>query len=400
MVRLSLVNMYLHGFQNPHIYEYDTLTSEERWNEVFDVIIANPPFMTPKGVIRPHKRFSIQANKSEVLFVDYIAEHLNPNGRAGIIVPEGVIENNPVAYRNLRKMLVENYLYAVVSLPAGVFNPYSGVQTSILLLDKNLSKKTDKILFIKIENDGFDLGAQRRELKNSDLPNALKILNEYKLSIISGNKFNFGDSLIINSVTKKIMLDTENCNLSGDFYKETPINNKQKYEMVELGELLDYEQPTDYIVNSIDYSNEYDTPVLTAGKTFILGYTNEKQGIFKENLPVIIFDDFTTAIKYVDFPFKVKSSAMKILIPKKNKVNIKFLFKIMENIDFQIRKHKRHWISEYSKIKVPLPSLENQNKILKEMENYQNETEEYKRKISLNEQKIKKIINEVWAEKI
>ena len=167
MVRLSLVNMYLHGFKNPKIYEYDTLTSEEKWQEVFDVILANPPFMSPKGGIRPHKRFSVQAKRSEVLFVDYIAEHLNPNGRAGIIVPEGIIFQSGTAYKKLRKMLVDHSLYAVVSLPAGVFNPYSGVKTSILLLDKNLAKKTDKILFVKINNDGFGLGAQRRGLREA-----------------------------------------------------------------------------------------------------------------------------------------------------------------------------------------------------------------------------------------
>ena len=147
MVRLSLVNMYLHGFANPKIDEYDTLTSEDRWNETADVIMANPPFMSPKGGIRPHKRFSIQAKRSEVLFVDYIAEHLNPNGRAGVIVPEGIIFKSENAYKKLRKMLVENYLWAVVSIPAGVFNPYSGVKTSILLMDKTLAKKTNKILF-------------------------------------------------------------------------------------------------------------------------------------------------------------------------------------------------------------------------------------------------------------
>src|SRR5690606_33145963 len=91
MVRLSLVNLYLHGFSDPHINEYDTLSSEDRWNENADVILANPPFMSPKGGIRPHKKFTISSNRSEVLFVDYIAEHLNPKGKAGIIVPEGVI---------------------------------------------------------------------------------------------------------------------------------------------------------------------------------------------------------------------------------------------------------------------------------------------------------------------
>jgi type I restriction enzyme M protein len=110
MVRLSLVNLYLHDFTEPHVYEYDTLTSEDRWNEFADVILANPPFMSPKGGIKPHKRFSIQAKRSEVLFVDYIAEHLTPNGRAGIIVPEGIIFQSQDSYKTLRKMLVDNSL--------------------------------------------------------------------------------------------------------------------------------------------------------------------------------------------------------------------------------------------------------------------------------------------------
>ena len=93
--------------------------------------------MSPKGGIKPHKRFSVQANRSEVLFVDYIAEHLNPNGRGGVIVPEGIIFQSGIAYKKLRKMLIETSLYAVISLPAGVFNPYSGVKTSILFFDKN-----------------------------------------------------------------------------------------------------------------------------------------------------------------------------------------------------------------------------------------------------------------------
>jgi len=123
MVRLSLVNLYLHGFADPKIYEYDTLGNLDRWDDDFDCILTNPPFMTPKGGVKPHKRFSIQAKKSEVLFVDYIMEHLNPNGKAGIIVPEGIIFQSATAYKALRKMMVDqNFLYAVVSLPAGVFN--------------------------------------------------------------------------------------------------------------------------------------------------------------------------------------------------------------------------------------------------------------------------------------
>ncbi|MGB9429432.1 MAG: N-6 DNA methylase [Gammaproteobacteria bacterium] len=179
MVRLSLVNLYLHGFADPHIVEYDTLTSLERWNEHADVILANPPFMSPKGGIRPHNRFGVQSKRSEVLFVSYMAEHLTPNGRAGIIVPEGIIFQSQNAYKQLRKLLVEDYLVAVVSLPAGVFNPYSGVKTSILILDKSLAKRVGTIAFFKVANDGFSLGAQRRPIDKNDLPQVLAEIEEY-----------------------------------------------------------------------------------------------------------------------------------------------------------------------------------------------------------------------------
>ena len=181
MVRLSRVNMYLHGFTTPKIHEYDTLTSLDRWDDSFDVILANPPFMTPKGGINPHKRYRVDAKRAEVLFVDYIAEHLSPTGRAAIIVPEGIVFQSQTAYKNLRKMLVdEGYLYGVISLPSGVFNPYSGVKTSILLIDRTLAKEKDSILFVKLNNDGFDLGAQRREIKGSEVLDVINIFKDYQ----------------------------------------------------------------------------------------------------------------------------------------------------------------------------------------------------------------------------
>ncbi len=186
MVRLSLVNLYLHGFTEPHVYEYDTLTSEDRWNETFDVILANPPFMSPKGGIKPHKRFSIQAKRSEVLFVDYIAEHLTPNGRAAIIVPEGIIFQSQGAYKELRKMLVENSLVSVISLPAGCFQPYSGVKTSILILDKSLARQSDSIGFFKVENDGYGLGAQRRAVGGEELTQVKTEIGIFLQAIRSG----------------------------------------------------------------------------------------------------------------------------------------------------------------------------------------------------------------------
>ena len=136
-----------------------------------------------------------------------------------------------------------------------------------------------------------------------------------------------------------------------------------------LGEILNYEQPTKYIVRSTNYKKFGSIPVLTAGKSFILGYTDEKNGIFpKDKLPVIIFDDFTTALKFVDFPFKVKSSAMKILHPKKDLVDAKYVFYKMQTIDFPVTQHKRYWISKYSQIKIPLPPLSEQKRIVEKIE--------------------------------
>lgn len=135
----------------------------------------------------------------------------------------------------------------------------------------------------------------------------------------------------------------------------------------ELGELLPYEQPADYIVELTDYDDSYKTPVLTAGKSFIIGYTNETKGIYTK-LPVIIFDDFTTSSQYVDFPFKVKSSAMKILSVNSEIADLKYLFYKMQTIQFDSANHKRYWISEYSKIKLDLPTLAEQQRIVNRIE--------------------------------
>ena len=147
----------------------------------------------------------------------------------------------------------------------------------------------------------------------------------------------------------------------------------------ELGELLSYKQPTDYIVKSTDYDYSYNTPVLTAGKSFIIGYTNEKTGIFS-NLPVIIFDDFTTSSQYVDFPFKVKSSAMKILSCNNKIADLKYLFYKMQTIQFDSSNHKRYWISEYSKIKLELPTLAEQQRIVNRIESMFAKLDEAKEK--------------------
>jgi type I restriction enzyme M protein len=236
MVRLSLVNLYLHGFTDPHIAEYDSLTSQERWNETADVVLANPPFMSPKGGIKPHTRFSVQSKRSEVLFVDYMAEHLNANGRAGIIVPEGVIFQGQGAYKELRRMLIENSLVAVISLPAGCFNPYSGVKTSILILDKSLARQSGSIGFFKVENDGYGLGAQRREIAKNDLPQVQAELRAYLEALRSNqatDELNFDCGLI---VPKEKVAENGDYNLSGERYRNAEARTNT-FPLVRLGDV-------------------------------------------------------------------------------------------------------------------------------------------------------------------
>lgn len=139
-------------------------------------------------------------------------------------------------------------------------------------------------------------------------------------------------------------------------------------EFKKLEDILDYEQPTQYIVKNTEYDDSYKTPVLTAGQTFILGYTNEESGIYKANkeVPTIIFDDFTTSFHWVDFDFKVKSSAMKMLRPKPTfDGSFRYVFYAMECIHFEAVNHTRHWISKYSQFEIPLPPPPVQEEIVK-----------------------------------
>ncbi len=149
-------------------------------------------------------------------------------------------------------------------------------------------------------------------------------------------------------IAKKLLTCKEGENIPEARFK----GFEDEWETIMLGDILSYEQPKDYIVKSEEYNNKYKYPVLTAGKTFILGYTNEEFGIYNK-LPVIIFDDFTTDAQYVDFPFKVKSSAIKIL--KSKYYNTKLIYELIKNIKFNARTHKRYYISEYQYLKIKIP---------------------------------------------
>ena len=243
MVRLSLVNLYLHGFTDPHIYEYDTLTSQDRWNEHADVILANPPFMSPKGGIKPHKLFSVTTKRSEVLFLDYIIEHLTPMGRAGIIVPEGIHFVAHSGHTQLRKKLLEkDLLLADFTLPHGVFKPYASVKTHILIIDKSLGHQSDSVLFLEIENDGFSQSDTRDPIKGSQLSVALKHFLTFKASLQERKQWERPDNDIRSYIVskEKLLSGSKNCHILGRWYDlPNRVIHSKDVPLMRLGDLCE-----------------------------------------------------------------------------------------------------------------------------------------------------------------
>jgi type I restriction enzyme M protein len=389
MQKLSLVNLYLHNFAAPKVYEYDTLTSEDRWGDKFDVILANPPFMTPKGGIRPHNRFGIRANKSEVLFVDYFMEHLTLNGRAGFVVPEGIIFQSAIAYRNLRRMMVEdNYLYAVVSLPAGVFNRYSGVKTSVLFFDRQLAKKTDKILFVEVKNDGFDLGAQRRPIKENDLPAALQAIREYQKSY---NKKDLKLPANCLLVEKSRIAGNGDYNLTASRYKQTTQALNSKWKMVKLEDVF-LEIKNGKNVEQFDGEGKYRVSRI---QTIANGYIDlEKTKWTNDEVnPTDFLQEGDILLSHINSMEHLAKSAIfkskeKVVHginlirfrANKEKINPNYAIYVFKSLPF-INKAKSFAqravnqasikVADLKTIQIPLPPLEVQQEIVKELEGYQ-----------------------------
>ena len=428
MVRLSLVNLYLHGFAEPHIYEYDTLTSDDRWNEHADVILANPPFMSPKGGIRPHNRFSVQSRRSEVLFVDYMAEHLTPNGRAGIIVPEGIIFQSQKAYTQLRKKLVEDYLVAVVSLPAGVFQPYSGVKTSILILDRALARRSDRIAFFKVEHDGYDLGAQRRAIDKNDLPDVARSVREYmhrdgreggagtdmaaqdgqdrdgkqqvqesrpSYAAMVDQLVEQGAALV---VEKDKIAANGDYNLSGERYRESR-EHQTSFPVVRLGDLLELEFGTR--ITKRDNEGTLFPVYGGGGESF-------RTDMFTREDDVVIsrFAMSDKCVRVVRGKFYLLDSGFTFSIADRfaGRATKTYVTQILLGIQDQIygcaRGHaqKNIDVEAFKNLQIPLPPLAVQQEIVAEIEGYQRVIEGAHELIERTERKIEAAIARVWGE--
>ena len=393
MVRLSLVNLYLHGFPDPDIFEYDTLTSEDRWGEYANVILANPPFMSPKGGIRPHNRFSVTSKRSEVLFVDYIAEHPTPDGRAGVIVPEGIIFQSQNAHKQLRKMLIDEYLVAVVSLPPGVFNPYSGVKTSVLILDKALAKRADTIGFFKVENDGFDLGAQRRPNDRNDLPRVVSEVVEYLRRLRDGDDVE-GYVAELGLVVKKerIARDGE-FNLSAERYR--PITQiKGRYPCVRIQDICTV-NPKKRELNGIYRDTEVSfLPMADLGENQMIVQPSQKRFLSEVSASYSYFADYDVLVARVTPCFEngkagiateltngvgFDSSEFHVLRCR-DRVLPQWIYACVTHPRFRdaaiknmtgtggLQRVPRRFVEDFA---VPLPPLDVQREIVSEIEGYQ-----------------------------
>jgi type I restriction enzyme M protein len=414
------VNLYLHGFTDPHIAEYDTLTSQDKWNEYADVILANPPFMSPKAGIKPHNRFSVQSKRSEVLFVDYMDEHLTPQGRAGIIVPEGIIFQSQAAYTQLRKMLVEENLVAVVSLPSGVFNPYSGVKTSILILDKSLARQCSTIGFFRIENDGFGLGAQRRPTDKDDLPQALSEIAEYLRRLrtrASLEDFRPTFGLV---VSKERIGANGDYNLSAERYREGAASN-HSFPIVSLGEGTLFRVESggtpksdveEYWGGGIPWATLVDLPA----SDFITQITSTRRTISEKGLressakmipanSVIVSTRATIGrIAINRVPIATNQGFKNIVIEDAERAVPEYvalaLTKLVPTMQAWATGGTFAEISKskFCELQIPLPPLEMQKDIVAEIEGYQQEIARLRYTIDAEKQKIQTTLARLWDE--
>jgi type I restriction enzyme M protein len=384
MTRISLVNMYLHKFASPKIHEYDTLSSEDRWNEYYDVILANPPFFSPTGGIQPHSRFGVQSTRAEVLFVDYIMEHLKPTGRAGIVVPEGIIFQTGTAYKTLRKKLIEDSLVGVISMPAGVFQPYSGVKTSILILDKERNQNSDSIFFAKVENDGFSLGAQRTPISKNDLPETLE-----KFRSIS----NLSESEIKNHlVLKTDVLGSTDIGLSQSRYQVVD-RSFVDIQFVTIGEVCNVFNGSTPNRKNDEYWYDGDFPWFTIEDLREQGYLirDTKQKITQKAIDetsVKILPPHTTllcctasvgATAFSEISLTTNQQFNGLVLKKEYETKLipKFLYWVTTNLTNELIRNSGRTsfnfisVTKVKEIEIPLPPIEVQQEIANELEGYQ-----------------------------
>ncbi len=399
MFKFGLMNLYLHQLEHPNIKRINTLVDTAGDRTKWDVILANPPFAGAVDRSSISEDLQMGTRATELLFLRYMIDHLSPTGRTGVIVPEGVIFSASNAHKKIRQLLIEEAgLWAVVSLPAGVFNPYAGVKTSILLFDKTLIKKAQHILFVKIENDGFDLGAQKRPVLGSELPMAKEALDAYKKFLKNDdgqldengwpNIAEVDGNPLCTFVSKQLIEQNSNHNLSIDRYKVAPDRVNTKWPLVELGEvckiLNGYAFKSEKYVNNgirvVRITNVQKGMVVDDDPKFYSKETQEpveKYKLFEDDLLLSLTGNVgRVALLSKEFLPAALNQRVTCLRADEQKIIPRFLFSMLNRDEFEIECIKASsgvaqknlstvWLSKY---KIPLPSIEVQNEIVKQIE--------------------------------
>jgi len=315
-------------------------------------------------------------------------------------------------------LIEEGYLYAVISLPAGVFQPYSGVKTSILIMDKTLAKKTPEILFVKVANDGFDLGAQRRPIEKNDLPQALKIVKVWKQAIVEGKNFKLNDvnKAIAHTVSKEKIAESGDYNLSGDRHKEVISYANVKWPMLALGEVCDLigggtpsKSVKHYWQNgTIKWisARHIDTESHIVGYDLItqLAVKSSSTNVMPKDAVLFVTRVSVGKIAITDDKYAINQDLTGIITRDPNRATNRYIFHALKYLSASIAQAaeglgvKGVTRKYMSSLRIPLPPLEVQEKIVAELDGYQREIEEAKRMIDSINQKIKGKIGEVWGE--
>lgn len=390
MIKFGLMNLYFHKLENATIKRRNTLVDTQGETTKWDIILANPPFAGSLDRTAVTEELQMDTGATEVLFLNYMIRHLTDRGRCGVIVPEGVIFKAARAHKTIRQKLVEEAgLWAVVSLPGGVFE-YAGVKTSILFFDKTKKESNDEIIFIKITDDGFTFGANRQPHDKNDLPCAVEILNSWKesqkipQSCLSG----LVPKSIATAVAKTKIVESGDYNLSGDRYRETVDHSHVKWPIVKLGDVCETVSGGTPLKSKTQYYEGGNIPWIRSGEV-AQGYVEKSELFITENglknssakiLPintVLVAMYGATAGQVGILKFESATNQAVCGILPNDKVIPEFLFHLL--------KSQRNIMLSFAgggaqpnisqgvirNLKIPLPPLDVQEKIVAELGGYQ-----------------------------
>jgi type I restriction enzyme M protein len=396
----------------PNVSENDTLLNENLWQHTFDIIVANPPFITPKGGARRHSRFAITSNKTEVLFCEYMVHHLNFNGRMGVIVPEGIIFDGSKGHQAIRKLFLDNGLWCVVSLPSGVFNPYSGKKTNIIFLDKTL--KPENILFYEIKNHGFSLTTNPSPVKENDIPNTIEILKSYRSDLQNGKQKTFNEISYF-TLARADIVNNKSLNLTGSTYR-TIKRTKKKWQLVRVNEVAEIgsgnsapQEKKLFENGKFPFFRTSDVGAVHISDNLISSRDNLNEAgikglkLFPKNTILFPKSGASTFLNHRAMlgVSGYVSSHLATIIPDEAKIIPSFLFHILLSIDARSLTNDQDYpslkTSDVGNIIIPLPSIKDQQKIMNDIERYNRENREYTEKIAINKEKIGAIIKSIYG---